>query len=175
MSHAIRRGWRARRASAAEPETFRRSRRQVLDEHVGAREQPLEDLRALGVLHVQRHRLLRAVQPHEIARRARRPSCRSARAKSPSPGRSILMTRAPRSASWRRGERRRTACSSATTKRPSRGRPERLSFTCSASSSPQAFRTPRTPKNPENPENPANPANPGTQYDRGMPSTCSPM
>src|SRR5438874_6845896 len=43
------------------------------------------------------------------------------RAKSPGPGRSILMTRAPRSASWRVANGAATACSTATTVIPSRG------------------------------------------------------
>src|SRR6266446_4612598 len=46
-----------------------------------------------------------------------------ARAKSPTPGRSILMTRAPRSASCRVANGAATACSTATTSVPSSGRP----------------------------------------------------
>src|ERR687893_11710 len=43
------------------------------------------------------------------------------RAKSPVPGRSTFITRAPRSASWRVAKGAATACSSATTVMPSRG------------------------------------------------------
>src|SRR5918998_3315139 len=43
------------------------------------------------------------------------------RAKSPTPGRSTFITRAPRSASWRVAKGAATACSSATTVVPSRG------------------------------------------------------
>src|SRR6478672_1189081 len=53
-----------------------------------------------------------------------RPMTRSsyARAKSPTPGRSILITRAPRSASWRVQKGAAIACSRVTTVTPSRGR-----------------------------------------------------
>src|SRR5216683_2619317 len=44
-----------------------------------------------------------------------------ARAKSPAPGRSILITRAPRSASWRVAKGAAMACSSDTTVTPSKG------------------------------------------------------
>ena len=45
-----------------------RARRQVLHEDVGAREQPREDAGRFRPLQVQRQRLLRPVQPDEVAR-----------------------------------------------------------------------------------------------------------
>src|SRR5580765_8406317 len=51
-----------------------------------------------------------------------------ARAKSPVPGRSILITRAPRSASWRVAKGAATACSSETTVMPARGATRAASY-----------------------------------------------
>ena len=78
--------------------------------------------RAPRVLDVERQALLRAVDPDEVrgqaAARVRRRRARSRRR----PGRSTLITRAPRSASWRVQNGAAIACSSVTTVMPSRGR-----------------------------------------------------
>lgn len=72
------------------------------------------------VLHVEREALLEAVGQHECEAR---PLMRSSylRPKSPLPGCSILITRAPISSSWRVQDSAAMACSSVTTLMPSRG------------------------------------------------------
>jgi hypothetical protein len=50
----------------AQPQPLGRARRQVLHEHVGFRQQPLEHLLRRVVLDVEREALLRAVGPHEV-------------------------------------------------------------------------------------------------------------
>jgi hypothetical protein len=64
-----------RRIGLAQPlrskrEAGRRARRQVLDEHVGARQQRGEDPFCVRLLEVEGQRFLRSVQPHEVARHA---------------------------------------------------------------------------------------------------------
>ena len=52
----------------AEAQSIHRTRREIVDEHVAPGEQPPEDLLPLWPLHVERQRLLRPIQPHEVAR-----------------------------------------------------------------------------------------------------------
>ena len=54
----------------AQPQARGRAGREVLDEHVRALDEPGEDLRGFGVLHVEREAFLGAVEPHEIRRLA---------------------------------------------------------------------------------------------------------
>ena len=71
---------------------------EILHHDVGVLHHPLEDRDALRRLEIERHAALVAVQILEVAgRRAGRPSAR----RSQLGGASILMTRAPQSASWR--------------------------------------------------------------------------
>ena len=51
-----------------ETEALRCTRCQVLNEHVGLADQSAENLGDLGILHVERHAFLRAVEPYEIRR-----------------------------------------------------------------------------------------------------------
>src|ERR1700741_5258503 len=52
----------------AEAQALHRARRQVVKKHVCLLEQPREDPLRLGMLHVEREALLRAVHPHEVGR-----------------------------------------------------------------------------------------------------------
>ena len=54
----------------SERQPCRGAGRKVLDEYVGARQQPRQDLFRLRLLEIQRQRLLRAVQPDEMTRHA---------------------------------------------------------------------------------------------------------
>src|SRR5690606_34290129 len=51
-----------------QPEARRRAGREVLDQHVGARDERIEDRPGLRVLHVERQALLGAVGPDEMRR-----------------------------------------------------------------------------------------------------------
>jgi hypothetical protein len=90
----------------AQAQPVRRARRKVLHQHVRIGHQRIENLRGFRLLDIKRQAFLRAVGP---------------RAKSPVPGRSILITRAPRSASWRVQKGAAIACSSVMTLMPSSG------------------------------------------------------
>ena len=88
---------------------------EVLHEHVGGVDQPVEQRAIAGVLDVELEALLAAIEPDEVAATAPWTVRSYARAKSPMPGRSTLITRAPRSARWRVASGAATACSSETT------------------------------------------------------------
>ena len=62
----IRRGWRARSVVGAEPGARGGARREVLDEHVGAREDALQQRRVVRLLDVERPGFLAAVEPDEV-------------------------------------------------------------------------------------------------------------
>src|SRR5206468_8158992 len=89
-------------------------------QHVGAGQQLLEHGQRGGLLQVQRQAFLGAVDPDKMRGHAVHALVIGPR-KSPTPGRSTLMTRAPRSASWRVQNGAAMACSSETTVMPSRG------------------------------------------------------
>ena len=83
-----------------ESELRQRPGTEVLDHDVGLRDQALEHRAALRLLEVERHAFLVAVDAQEIrALAADETADPSARVSSPLPGCSILMTRAPMSAS----------------------------------------------------------------------------
>ncbi len=70
MSQVTSRGWRSRSAAEPRPEPLGRAGGEVLDEDVGARQQPLEQRQVVGALDVERERFLAAVDPDEVGRLA---------------------------------------------------------------------------------------------------------
>src|SRR5262249_4583883 len=54
-------------------EPLARAGAEILDEHVGAREQPIQDRPRLRMLQIERQRLLRSIQPDEVARQPLHP------------------------------------------------------------------------------------------------------
>jgi hypothetical protein len=63
----MRRGWRGAHRAGVETEPVDRSRRQVVHEDIRAGEQPLDDAARGRLLEIERQRLLRAIEPDEIA------------------------------------------------------------------------------------------------------------
>ncbi len=121
MSHTTSLGWRGFSAACDKTKPRGRAGREVLQQHVGALQQPIQHVARLFVLQVQRDRPLGAVEPDEMAGKAVHEAVIGAR--EIALARALdLDTSAPRSARWRLQIGAATACSSAMTRMPSRGR-----------------------------------------------------
>ena len=92
-----------------------------MDKDVGPREQAVQDVLRAVLFQVQSQGLLGAVEPDEVARETLHRGVVAAGEVARPLGRSIFITLAPRSASWRVAKGAATACSSATTVMPSSG------------------------------------------------------